>query len=447
VDDSKDLLVTLSPSRGVYSGTFAYLDSSLISKFIANGSLKLSYMVGTVMTPLPDKIPSGVGKIFIEAHQTQITIDADTGETVTYKASDLVNLVLSSTNFQLNRSLYTRDESVEVKFDLAINDSYSVANNIGSFAKDGDRLIVGSINHNSIGDENADGKVDINDTVVKVSTLRQLATTNDDSSGLEFGLHRTDSDSSDSSPGINDDVSNAKLFNVTNKSLVHQFNSVYADMIVEEGLGSTSAIYLHADEVLNYSLDSYAKSGFAAIYNETGDVFSQTVSMANSLQKLGTQIIGDTIIEFESESAETLKIPLTSLSLLTQWNVDRDGNISTSAWGEPLDGVADYLIYGIGAGDKIDLSSLFSKSALTYISDEEAANLLLGQSNTSLSGLQWYAVNDADSQVVRIFGGDVSATSSTDAPDGQISVKLEFEIDLAGSSGYTDQNNKFTFLV
>jgi len=447
VDDSTDLLVTLSPSRGVYSGSFAYLESTLISKFIANKSLVLTYMVGSTVTPLPDKIPAGVGKIFIEAHQSIITTGQN--ESVTYKASDLVNLVLSSINFQINRSLFSRDDVAKVQFDLAINDSYSMTKDVGSFAAGGDRLIVGSVSHNTIGDENADGKIDSNDTVVKVSTLRQLIT-DADTTTLDAGLHRTDSSKEDGSPGIQNDLSNAKLFTVTNKSIIHQFDSALADMIVDKALGSTNAIYLHADETLSYDLINYAKAGFAGIYNEsaTGELFGLTVSEANTLSKLNVQVIGDTSINFESDAAETLKIPFTSLSLLTQWNSINDETTSDVNWEEPA-GVVDYLITGMGTGDKIDLSSFpFKTSDLNYITESEAGNLVSGLSATTLSGTKWFAVNDAINKQVHIFGGDVSASTSDVAANGRITLKVDFEIDLTGmTSSYLDKDNKYNFLI
>jgi len=421
VDDSSDLLIAVSPSRGVYSGTFTYFDSSLVAKFIAKGDLKVTYIGSDGKSaPLPDKVPAGVGKIFIEAHQSVVSVG---GDNVTYKASDLVNMVLASTSFQINRTLFTEEKVATISFDLSINDTYtSDTKGVKTFAKDGERMVVGSVQHSSIGDETNDGRIDTNDTVVKVSTLRQFALDSDTNTGLDTGLHRTDSVTTGQSPGINDDLSHAKLFTITNKTLAHQFNRDLADMIVEKQLGSTSAIFLHTDEELGYSLDQYAKAGFAAVYNESTDVFMLSASMANTLSRLGTSIIGDAEISFDPNNvAETLKIPFTSLTALQQWKAPS----FTSGDGDAA--VAEYAITNLGDGDKIDLTALVAKANLTFITADPSNALV----NTTLSGTQWFAFNDTANQQVHVYVGDVNAATSAGS-DGSITLKAQFDIDVAG---------------
>jgi hypothetical protein len=138
-----------------------------------------------------DKLPVGVGKIVISASEYTFEIG---GESITYKASDIINLVLSGTTFQLNRGLYNSADTFSTGFDLAINDDYTAGAGVlkGTFTTGAERIYTASVVHDTLEDATGDGRIDANDAVIKVSTLRQLATINN-LEGLESGLHGTDS--------------------------------------------------------------------------------------------------------------------------------------------------------------------------------------------------------------------------------------------------------------
>lgn len=416
IDDSANLQVTLSPTRGAYAGSFMFVDNSLFSDFVTAGYLKVQYMdpVANKLVDAVDKLPVGVGKLVISASQYSFEIG---DESITYKASDIVNLVLSGVTFQLNRGLYSSEDTFATGFDLAINDDYTAGTGVlkGTFATGGDRIYTASVVHQTLDDATGDGRIDANDAVIKVSTLRQLAT-NSNQEGLEAGLHGTDSVSNDSSAGIDNDIAAAKIFTLSNKSLAHSFNTELADMMVENNLSTNSAIYLHADDALQYSPLDYAKAGFNTIYNETDEAMSLTVGEANQLKSLGVGLVGDFEIAFESESAETLVAPLRSLQSLTAWGLD--------------DETPDYVLTGFGAGDKLDLTTILKadKSTLVKVADETAA--LTAYDAAKLDTNKLYASVDADLDYIDIYyvGWDSSANDGA----GGGATKAHFQVQLTG---------------
>ncbi len=420
IDDSQNLQVTLSPTRGAYAGSFMFVDNSLFSQFISAGHLKVQYMDPTANTlkDAVDKLPVGVGKLVITASEFAFDLG---GESITYKASDIINLVLSGTTFQLNRGLYSSEDTFATGFDLALNDEYTAGTSVlkGTFATGSERIYNAAVIHETLDDATGDGRIDANDAVIKVSTLRQLATSNNQE-GLESGLHATDSVSDDSSAGIDNDVAAAKIFTLSNKALAHSFTTELADMLVEEGLSTNSAIYLHADEALQYAALDYAKAGFNTIYNETGAALSMTVSEANQLKSLGVGVVGDAEIAFESDTAETLVAPLRSLQSLNSWAAE-EGD------------VADYVMSNFGAGDKLDLNALLKidKAKLAMVADEDAAltayTTASGAKDFDLSTNSLYASKDADADVVDYYyvGWNQSM--------GETVTKAHFQVQLTGT--------------
>lgn len=359
----------------------------------------------------------GVGKIVITASEYTFEIG---GESITYKASDIINLVLSGTTFQLNRGLYNSADTFSTGFDLAINDDYTAGAGVlkGTFTTGAERIYTASVVHDTLDDATGDGRIDANDAVIKVSTLRQLATITN-LEGLASGLHGTDS-STDASAGIANDLAAAKVFTLSNKSLAHSFNTELADMMVEEGLSTNSALYLHADEALQYGPLDYAKAGFTTIYNETGAAFSATVGEMNQLKSLGVGVVGDMEIAFESDSAETLVAPLRNLQSLSNWVVDE---------GE----VADYVLTNFGTGDKLDLTTLLKidKTKLALVTDEGAAQdaytTASGAASFDLSTNSLYAAKDADTDVVDYYYVGWNQTL------GETVTKAHFQVQLTGT--------------
>jgi hypothetical protein len=212
----------------------------------------------------------------------------------------------------------------------------------------------------------------------------------------------------------------AKVFTLSNKSLAHSFNTELADMMVEEGLSTNSALYLHADEALQYAPLDYAKAGFTTIYNETGATFSATVSELNQLKALGVGVVGDMEIAFESDSAETLVAPLRNLQSLSNWVVD-DAE------------VADYVLTNFGTGDKLDLTTLLKidKSKLAMVDDESAAlDAYTAASNGAtfdLSTNNLYATKDVDAEVVDYYYVGWNQTR------GETVTKAHFQVQLTGT--------------
>ena len=418
IDDSSNLQVTLSPTRGAYAGSFMFLDNSLFKEFVSAGYLKVQYMNPTdnKLVDALDKLPVGVGKIVITA--SKFTLDIN-GELITYKASDIINLVLSGTTFQLNRGLYSAKDEFSTGFDLAINDDYTAGADVlkGTFATGGERVYTAAVVHETLEDANGDDRIDANDLVIKLSTMRQLAT-NNNQEGLEAGLHATDN-SDDTSTGIDNDIASAKIFSLSNKSLAHSFYTEYADMMVENGVSTNSLIYLHADEELQYAALEYAKAGFNTIYNETAYAMSMTVSEVNQLKSFGVGVVGDLEIAFESNSAEILVAPLRNLQSLTMWSTD-DGD------------VADYVMTNFGLGDKLDLNTLLKidKSKLALAVDETAAHEAYDTASVGLafdlSTNSLYAAKDIDNQFVDYYlvGWNQSL--------GETVTKAHFQVQLTG---------------
>jgi hypothetical protein len=380
IDDSANLQVTLSPTRGAHAGSFLFVDSSLFDYFIKAGTLKVQYYdSANKLVDAAGKLPAGVNKLVISA--AAYTFDTGAGS-VTYKASDIVNLVISGVSFQLNRGLYSSDDKYVTEFGMSINDDYTAdANNValaGKFAASGERMYKASITHSTLEDATLDNKIDANDATVKVSSMRQLATS-DNIDDLEQGLHLTDN-VVDSSQGINDAVAAAKVFTITNKTLQHSFNSQIADMMVDQGLTTTSTIYLHADEALQYMPLSYAMVGFNTIYNETTDTMSMTATEANQLTSLGVGFVGDLEIFCESTSrAETVVAPLRNLMSLSSWDSSSDAN-----------GTADYFIRNFGQGDKLDLKTLLKVDANSVLSVNDEQTAWDNYNTTSGASAQMY---------------------------------------------------------
>jgi hypothetical protein len=179
-------------------------------------------------------------------------------------------------------------------------------------------------------------------------------------------------------------VAAAKVFTITNKTLQHSFNSQIADMMVDQGLTTTSTIYLHADEALQYMPLSYAMVGFNTIYNETTDTMSMTATEANQLTSLGVGFVGDLEILCGSTSrAETVVAPLRNLVSLSSWDSSSDAN-----------GAADYFIRNFGQGDKLDLKTLLKvdSTSLTLVNDESTA--LAGYDTSSSTAKMYWAFTD-----------------------------------------------------
>jgi len=419
IDSSANLQVTLSPTRGAHAGFFQFIDSSLFGDFLDTGNLKVQYMdpATNKLVDAKDKLPQGVGKLVITASAMEFVVGE---QTITYKASDIVNLVLSGITFQLNRGLYSTEDDFATSFDLAINDDFKAASNKvldGTFATGGDRMYGASVVHSTLDDVTGDKRVDANDAVVKVSTLRQLATI-DNLDDLDPGLHLTDN-STDASQGINNEISASKVFSITNKTLLHGFNTGLANMMVDQGLTSISSIFLHADDDLQYSMLDYAKAGFLTLYNETSNAFSTSVAEANQLTSLGIGVVGDVEISFGSEKAQTLLAPLRSVQSLAAW-----------APADEVDKVADYVLKDFGAGDKLDLKTLLKiESKNLVLADETdalAAYTAASTTSTDYSTHSLYASFDAETDTVDYYyvGWDQTANEAA--------TKAHFKVELTG---------------
>lgn len=418
IDDSSSLQVTLSPTRGSHAGSFLFVDTSLFSHFIKEGTLKVQYFDSSnKLVDATGKLPVGVNKLVISA--SAYTFDTGAGS-VTYKASDIVNLVISGVSFQLNRGLYSQDDKYVTEFGIAVNDDYTEATSgvalAGKFASSGERMYKASITHGTLEDATFDNKIDANDAIVKVSSMRQLVTS-DSIDDIDQGLHLTDN-VTDASQGIANDVAAAKVFTVTNKTLQHSFNSQIADMMVDQGLTTTSTIYLHADEALQYMPLNYAMAGFNTIYNETTDAMSMTATEANQLTSLGVGFVGDLEILCQSEGAETIVAPLRNLASLSSWDMSNDAN-----------GSADYFIKNFGQGDKLDLKTLLKVEStnLVKVDDESTA---LGSYDTSSSAAKMYWAftdgQDGDYDLVDFYY--VAYDQNLD----EAATKAHFQIELVG---------------
>jgi hypothetical protein len=452
IDDSQNLQVTLAPTRGAHGGFFQFVDTSLFSHFLAEGYVKVQYFDPATNKPVnaADKLPAGVGKLVITA--SAYTFDFGEGvPSVTYKASDIVNLVLSGVSFQVNRGLFSSDAKYSTGFDLAINDEYTVAANgkalEGTFASSGERMYNAAVIHGTLDDVTGDNRIDANDAVVKVSTLRQLATADNtegrDEDLLEPGLHMTDNEE-DTSRGIDNDLAASKVFSVTNKTLQHAFTSAIGDMMVEAGLTTTSTIFLHADEALQYTMLDYAKAGFSTIYNETTEAMAMTVGEANRLNALGVGVVGDVEILFESSKAETLVAPLRNLQSLAFWDT-----IALD------DATASYTIKNFDEGDKLDLKTLLKIDASKLVLTEDAEAALLAYETTAGAtssfdygtNTLYAAFNDAGDSVepdtvdYYYVGWDQQA--------GEAVTKVHFHVELVGVdlNANTKVDTLKTFLV
>jgi hypothetical protein len=430
IDDSNTLQVTLSPNRGAHSGSFMFVDTSLFKEFLSNKALMVQYYdKDNKLVNAADKLPVGVNKLVISA--SAYTIQIPGGESITYKASDIVNLVLSGVSFQLNRGLYSTEDKYVTEFGLSINDEYTAATSgeilAGKFVSSGERLYKASITHGTLEDATGDRKIDGNDAIVKVSSLRQLATVTNQED-LDSGLHMTDNDLSGLSQGINDNLAASKVFSVTNKTLLHAFNSEIADMMVEQGLTSISAISLHVDTDLQYMPLSYAKAGFTTIYNETQNSMYLTASEANQLSSLGVGFVGDLEIAFESSKAETVVAPLRNLMSLSSWDT-----LSAS------DSIADYVIKNFGAGDKLDLKTFLkidiSKLSSNNVSDQDAAETSY-QSASSVTGFDfstnnlYYSITDTNSDnLIDVVDYYYVGWNQN---NGEAATKAHFQVEIAG---------------